>query len=505
MTTHRAHDDDLRFPFASLADSTASLVTDVLGHVERLVTGVVADAEEVARDARNLWDFTREQATVFGHTVRSLPRFTRVAGELLRVAADYRWHFALAEARGGRREAETQEALRAVHGRNARRLYALCVELRGAVLKLGQFASSRIDLLPDAYVRELSLLQDRVPPVPFEAIAERIELELAEGARSFAAFDAEPLAAASFAQVHAARLGDGRRVAVKVQVPEIEDDVEADLAALRLLAPALGDLLPSVDLDTIVNELTTAVRGELDYGAEAANAMALADCLRADPDVVVPGVHEDLSTRRVLTLEHVAGERIVDYLDACERRGAEGARDRDRLFAVLVRTFCAQVLEHGVLHADPHPGNFLVQAAENGPRLVLLDFGCVQRYSPARRRAYAQLGFAVLAGDRERLAELFAEMGFASRDGGTSSLGAFADLMLEAFRSDSAAPLEGVDPAAAMERVLRLTRDNPIVAIPGDFVLLGRVFASLGGLLMRYRPHVNLFQILMPYLARAGA
>jgi predicted unusual protein kinase regulating ubiquinone biosynthesis (AarF/ABC1/UbiB family) len=246
------------------------------------------------------------------------------------------------------------------------------------------------------------------------------------------------------------------------------------------------------------------VRGELDYGAEAAHAAAFAECFREEADVVIPQVRSELSTRRILTLEHVAGDRIIDYLDACERRGEEGERDRDRLFAILIRSFCAQVLEHGLLHADPHPGNFLVQSTDAGPRLVLLDFGCVQRYPPERRRAYAQLGFAVLAGNAARMAELFVAMGFESRDGGTESLAAFADLMLEAFRADTAASLERIDPQAAMERVLRLTREHPIVAIPGDFVLLGRVFAALGGLLMRYRPRVNLFQIIMPYLARVS-
>jgi ubiquinone biosynthesis protein len=506
MTTTRSarYADRYDSPVAEIAASTAGLIADVLGNVERLVTGVVADAEGVARDARDLWAFGRARAETVAHTVRSAPRFARVAGELLRVAAEYRWHFAMAEARGERREAGA-EALAALHARSARRLYRLCVELRGGVLKIGQFASSRLDLLPDAYVAQLSRLQDRVPPIAYEAIAARIEDEVgAPAADRFADFDPEPLAAASLAQVHGARLADGTRVAVKVQVPGIEEDVEADLAALRLLAPVLGDLVPSLDLDTIAEELTSAVRRELDYRAEAANAAAFAVCFHDDPDLVVPRVRADLSTRRVLTLEHVAGERLVDYLDGCEARGEEGGRDRDRLFRILIRAFCAQVLEHGLLHADPHPGNFLVQRAEGGPRLVLLDFGCVERYAPARRRAYAQLGLAVLSGDRARMAELFAEIGFLSRGGATESLSAFADLLLEAFRPD-AVPLERLDPHAAMERVLRLTREHPIVAIPADFVLLARVFTSLGGLLMRYRPRLDLFEILLPYLMRAGA
>ena len=162
------------------------------------------------------------------------------------------------------------------------------------------------------------------------------------------------------------------------------------------------------------------------------------------------------------------------------------------------------MLEHGLLHADPHPGNFLVIDGADGPRLALLDFGCVQAYPAERRRAYAGLCVAVLAGDTARMAELFAAMGFATRDGDEAALRAFADLLLEAFRADTDRPLATIEPGAALERILRLTRDNPIVAVPPDFVLLGRVFATLGGLLMRYRPQINLFQILLPFVLRAN-
>lgn len=468
--------------------ASVRLYDQVRGNVDRLVTDVVRDSRTVARDAQALYRSAADTSGAVRDMVRGAPRFARIVTEGARLIAAYRLHRELAPAL----EPEVAAArLERLHAKSAARLYELCVELRGGVLKLGQFLSCRMDLLPAAYAEALGQLQDRVPSVDIATIRARIEAELgAPVDELYAAFDDQPIAAASLAQVHAARLADGSEVAVKVLVPGIEDVVETDIAALRALATLAGDLIPG-DTGTVCRELARSLRDELDYRAEAENAAAIAACFAGDDRIQVPAVVAERSSGRVLTLERVHGSRLIHYLDA-------HPGDRDRILALMVESFCAQVLSHGVLHADPHPGNFLV--AGDG-RLTLLDFGALQRYTPEQRRGYAQLAAAVLCNDAARSAALLTELGFATRDGNPESLLVIADLILESFRES--ASLADVDPSAQLQRALDIARAHPIARVPEHFVMLGRIFGALGGLIMKYRPNIPLARILAPHLSAA--
>jgi predicted unusual protein kinase regulating ubiquinone biosynthesis (AarF/ABC1/UbiB family) len=196
-------------------------------------------------------------------------------------------------------------------------------------------------------------------------------------------------------------------------------------------------------------------------------------------------------------MERLHGVRLTDFLDGAVPEA------RDRIVTTLVDCFAEQILEHGVFHADPHPGNFLVVDGPTGPRLALLDFGCVTRLPDDVRRAYAGLVTAVFAGDAERAAALFAVLGFATRGGDPGALHELAALMLEALREG--AELGAIDPAAQLERALALLTTNPLARVPQHFVLIGRVLASLGGLVVRYPPRGGLFAVLAPRLMRAAA
>jgi ubiquinone biosynthesis protein len=495
--------DPVRETFTRVSDvfhASLDLVANVLENINQLVTDVREDSLEIARESEELYHSAGERAGNVRDAVRAAPRFGRILKEGLWVLASYRVHAAKARMLSPEGAAGELEAL---HRRNAERLRDLCLELRGGALKLGQFVSCRMDLLPEPYVVALSELQDRVPAVSYDAIAERIEHELgAPVDELFARFDEEPLAAASLAQVHAAELPDGTDVAVKVQVPGIEEIIEIDLAAMRVLASVFGEVFPGVDSVAITTELARSVREELDFTDEAENAAEFAANNAGRPGVVVARVIPELTCARVMTMERIDGERLTDFLDGCAERGEEGAADRDRILGIMLESFCAQVLSQGLFHADPHPGNFLVCHRDDGPALAVLDFGCVQRFDAELRHTYARLVAATLARNEAEMGDLLAELGFRTEDGRPDGLIEIAHTMLELF-ADGGVDLSTIDPKEQLERAMRAARDNPIAEVPQHFVLLGRVFGALGGLLMHYRPNLDLFSIITPHMSTA--
>jgi len=467
---------------AAVIDRAGRLLGRVAQNVDRLVVDVVRDARGVATDAEALYQALAAQARAGTGAVRATPRLARILTETAWIAATY----------------QVSGPSEALHRRCARRAHDLAVELRGPLLKVGQFASARADLLPAAWVEELSRLQDRVPPVTSASIFARIDSELGDRRDALGEIDAEPLAAASLAQVHAATLEDGTPVVVKVQVPGIEDAVEADLAALRLIAAAFDKSVPELGLPVVAAELDRAVRAELDYRSEANHAVRMATLLGDDRDVSVPRVFAALSTDRVLTLARVEGVRLGDFL------ASAAAPARDHVIATLIRTTAEQIFVHGCFQADPHPGNFLVVPTDDPsrPRLALLDFGCVATLDAPLRRAYARLSLSLFTGDGGAAAAGLTALGFRSRDGDPDAVTRLADAMLGALRRGARADDPRFDPTAAMAEAFELARRHPVAA-PSHFILIGRVLATIGGLVFAHRPAIEPFALIAPALAAA--
>ena len=387
--------------------------------------------------------------------------------------------------------------------RVARRYRRLATRLGGVWIKVGQFLSARVDVLPEAITSELAGLQDEVAPEPAAAMRGVIEQEL--GLRvdqAFAAFEDRPLASASLGQVHRARLG-GQAVVVKVQRPDIDRLLEVDLAALRVVIGWLKHYRPVVrraDLDALVAEFSRTLWAEIDYVAEAENAGRFAAMFAADAGVRVPGVFPGQSTRRVLTLEDVYAIKITDYA-AIDTAGVNRAEVAERLFTTYLR----QIFDEGFFHADPHPGNLFVEP--NGPsgwRLVFVDFGMVGRVSDRMRRGLRDLAIGLGVRDLDRLLRSYEELGVLLPGADTRRLREAENAVFDRLWGKSMQELTHLDPREMHDMAHKfrdLVFDLPF-QMPADLIFLGRCVAILSGICTGLHPEFNLFGGLAPFAQR---
>jgi predicted unusual protein kinase regulating ubiquinone biosynthesis (AarF/ABC1/UbiB family) len=399
--------------------------------------------------------------------------------------------------------------------RMSRRFRMLAVEMGGVLIKLGQFLSSRVDVLPPEITEELAGLQDEVPPVPFPDIESVLEAELGDVPAHFAYFDTNPLAAASLGQAHRGWLApaDGqagsyrpRAVVVKVQRPGIENIVRTDLAALQVVARWAMRYRPirrRADVPALMDEFAVTLWEELDYESEADNAERFAEMFAENHDIRIPAVYRQHSTRRVLVLEDVSGIKITDV----DGMVAAGVDPKEVAVRVLDAYF-QQIFKEGFFHADPHPGNLFVQpldtvGREGGRpfRLAFVDFGMVghierlmgdnlrrvlvsitQRDAWGLTQAYNDLGFFLPGADLDRIAEAQARV-------------------LDQIWGRNLLELSQPDPREIQElssEFRDLLFEFPF-QVPQDFIFLGRAFGMLSGLASLLDPGINPWHLLEQY------
>jgi predicted unusual protein kinase regulating ubiquinone biosynthesis (AarF/ABC1/UbiB family) len=381
------------------------------------------------------------------------------------------------------------------HRRNAELLYRLVVRLQGLMIKPAQYLSSRADLTPDEYIEILSRVQDRVPPRPYRVIAEQIRRELGgEPEQLYAQFERRPIASASLAQVHRARMHDGREVAVKVQYPGIDVLARADLRNMHLFARILARIEPMWDFTPIVRELEKMMPLELDFINEGHNAERVARDLEGQPQFVVPRIVWERTRRRVLTMEFIEGIKVTDV--ATMR--AVGIEPR-RVAQLLAEAYCEMLLVTGFFHADPHPGNLIVQP---GPRLAFVDFGLSKGFTPEFRRAFVKLTRSILINDDAGTAAAFHELGFRTKTNDPKTFVALGDAFLGRAVRDNRTYADQEMAAEINAMLTRTLKENPVVEVPGDIVLVGRVTGLVAGLNKTLGSEVDLLGTMMPYVAQ---
>jgi len=391
-----------------------------------------------------------------------------------------------------------------VHTRNARRVNATILRLQGLFIKVGQLLSIMANFLPQEFRAELEALQDRVPPRPYAEIAERLQAELGERMARVASLDQEPIASASLGQVHVARLVDGRRVCIKVQHREIDQIVRLDLRTIRRIMRIVQWFVPVQGLDAYYFQIKELLSQELDFALEANNIERIAKNFTADERVVFPKPVRELCTTRVLTTTFVEGFKLSDAtpFDAL-------GLDKKDVARRLVRLYCQMIFVDGVYHADPHPGNLLVQ--KDG-KIVLIDFGAVAELSPRMREGITEFLEGVLRRDTDRLVKAMRKMGFISRTGDDR----ISEKIIEYFhrRFQEEVRLESfnlkdirIDPQRGLDNLLDLRRMNiglrelsSAFHIPKDWVLLERTILLVFGCCTLLDPELNPAAIIQPYL-----
>jgi predicted unusual protein kinase regulating ubiquinone biosynthesis (AarF/ABC1/UbiB family) len=352
-------------------------------------------------------------------------------------------------------------------------------------MKAGQMLSLHADVLPPEVSEVLRALQNEAPRVPPEVM--EYEVQGALGPRYeqlFHAFDREAFAAASIGQVHRAVLRDGRAVAVKVQYPMIREIIEADLRNLRRLLGAVVGLVSDIDFEPIWREVRDRLREELDYAQEAAHLRRLTALYADMPEIVIPGIVDEATTDRVLTMELVEG---LSPDQACSASSPQACRDA--WGRVLFEFMLRGLLVNGWLHADPNLANFGFVA---DGRVIVYDFGCVKRLPASLMKGYAALARAALDGRRDRVPDILLGLGVRKQGGAALSrqiTDSWFDLLSQVYRRDPLYTFGG-DPGV-YQRLFELGMANlgeaSDLEFPQDIVFVNRTLAGTFGNLTRLR------------------
>lgn len=374
------------------------------------------------------------------------------------------------------------------------------VELGVLMIKLGQFLSSRADLLPQRALDVLSSLQDEVPPAPFSHVVSVIESELHRPVGDlFSSLESEATAAASLGQVHRGVLaGSGEVVAVKVQRPNIQRLVNMDLSTIRFVIWVISRFVNTnefIDLMAFYREFRRTIFEEIDYVREAANARRFAEIFKDRPGIMIPKVVDGYVSRRVLVLEWVDGIKVNDY---AQLEAAGISR-----FAVAKRTVEAyfyQFFEVGHFHADPHPGNIFVQPglSPTEPTVAFVDFGMVGALTRTTKQGLRDLFIGFVVNNPHAMVAALAHLGFIGEGANLAAIERGVGLMMEQYHGMTLGEARDLNVRDVAAEVEDLFYRQPF-RIPAQFAFAGRAIGTLSGLATGLAPEFNLVSVAVPY------
>ncbi|MBI2336924.1 MAG: AarF/ABC1/UbiB kinase family protein [Deltaproteobacteria bacterium] len=393
-----------------------------------------------------------------------------------------------------------------VHQRNARLLKASILHLKGLFIKVGQMVSIMTNFLPTDFTQELEGLQDAVPPSPYPLIEKRFQEEFGKTPLElFAQFETEPIASASLGQVHIARLTDGTKLAVKIQYPGIEKTIQSDLVILRRIFSLLHLFFPQYGLKKIYQEIKEVVQEELDFHIEASNLEKLRQNFKTEPDFLFPKVYPEWTRPHILTLEFMEGVKISNT-EALRKLGL----DPTVVAQKLLHAYCKQIFIDGLYHADPHPGNFLVQATNATPKIVFMDFGATATISEPMRKGIGKFFEGIIRRDNRIISQALKEMGFIAKTENEEIFDRFVEFFYDRIKNIKIDDLRNIKINLAeinhLDELIEFRKMDISLKellqtfnIPKDWALLERTLIVLFGLVTHLDPKLNPLEIVIPY------
>ena len=368
--------------------------------------------------------------------------------------------------------------------------------LKGPLMKVAQLLATIPEALPPKYAEDLQKLQSDAPPMGAAFVRRRMMAELGPDWQArFQHFDLTPAAAASLGQVHRATSLQGEALACKLQYPDMKSAVEADLSQLNLLFSLHRRMDSAIDTRQIAEEISARIREELDYRREAAHGALYADMLKDTPDVRVPAVHHDLSTGRLLTMDWLTGEKLLNFK-------SHDQDSRNRIALAMFKAWWHPFSRFGVIHGDPHLGNYTVFSEDGAPQGInLLDYGCIRIFPPRFVGGVVDLYRGLQSNDRARIVHAYETWGFKGlKNDLIDVLNVWARVIYGPLLDDRVRTIaDGVTPGQygrkqAFEVHQALKQKGP-VQVPREFVFMDRAAIGLGGVFLHLNAELNFYKL----------